>query len=711
MGLDVEDSDVSKRYKEVCADLNLDKHSADEAWQSFQRIGRNYTLEGDKLHWLACALYVSCRKGVTPTIGGRGGIEGNCVSLTRLLRSCRLSLVQFFNKMKKWSDMANLPHEMRNKIDHHERNFNVSTVIFKKFKPIFLNIFKDPSLSPTKPTKNRKQSRRQFVTSSEVFSFCWTLYIHVKAHFPQISDDLVNSYHLLLCCVDLCYSNAIVADNAKDLINPEFDALPEGFSSPDFKLPDKIGCIIQALCKKYDGMFVEAKGIKEHWWNSKVKRMIEREELKARKCEAGQPVQLLGLFDSSNFPFNLRSINKEYDRHVLNIGDFDERIFLCDNAHEELGTPQTSGDDVTIKTIMNQGLKKHMESTTSLMPSTPLSNRHYLKDKESALTATPVSSATHTVGQLHSLLLDRKPEPSEGLLTLFEECSSNPQQFIGTLITEIGQLFVTAYCQPATPEEEAEMPMLVQPGDFAKKRLELGVTLYYRCLENVMNREKKRLINSDKSKEALSNLLLQETMHVSLFACAMEIVLFSYNSQRTFPWIIDILSTFRNLNFQPFHFYKVIELIIRDEDGLSRSVVKHLNSLEEKILGSLAWKANSALWEAIKTQGTIPSCQDVALPNAPASEQKTILASPMAAGEAHRSLGCLRLSHWQLVHVGALQLAPRLWGQEEALRPAGQRQAWLHNHHQLASSHGQWRGSLCLDSGLGCHVSERSVTK
>ena len=44
------------------------------------------------MHWLACALYVSCRKGVTPTVaGGRAGyIEGNCVSLTRLLRSCSL---------------------------------------------------------------------------------------------------------------------------------------------------------------------------------------------------------------------------------------------------------------------------------------------------------------------------------------------------------------------------------------------------------------------------------------------------------------------------------------------------------------------------------------------------------------------------------------------------------------------------------------------
>lgn len=39
------DHDLIRRYKEVCADLNLDKAAADEAWLSFQRIGVNYTLE------------------------------------------------------------------------------------------------------------------------------------------------------------------------------------------------------------------------------------------------------------------------------------------------------------------------------------------------------------------------------------------------------------------------------------------------------------------------------------------------------------------------------------------------------------------------------------------------------------------------------------------------------------------------------------------
>ena len=41
--------------------------------------------QGDKLHWLACALYVACRSATVATVGG-GESQGNSVSLTQILR-------------------------------------------------------------------------------------------------------------------------------------------------------------------------------------------------------------------------------------------------------------------------------------------------------------------------------------------------------------------------------------------------------------------------------------------------------------------------------------------------------------------------------------------------------------------------------------------------------------------------------------------------
>lgn len=45
-------------------------------------------------------------------------------------------------------------------------------------------------------------------------------------NFQMIGDDLVNSYHLVLCCLDLVFGNAMLCSNRKDLINPLFKGRP-----------------------------------------------------------------------------------------------------------------------------------------------------------------------------------------------------------------------------------------------------------------------------------------------------------------------------------------------------------------------------------------------------------------------------------------------------------------------------------------------------
>lgn len=59
--------------------------------------------------------------------------------------------------MKKWMDMSNVPQEFRERVERLERNFEVSTVIFRKFEPIFLDIFQNPNEETSKPQRSRKQ--------------------------------------------------------------------------------------------------------------------------------------------------------------------------------------------------------------------------------------------------------------------------------------------------------------------------------------------------------------------------------------------------------------------------------------------------------------------------------------------------------------------------------------------------------------------------
>uniref|UniRef100_A0A8C3NAS3 Uncharacterized protein n=1 Tax=Geospiza parvula TaxID=87175 RepID=A0A8C3NAS3_GEOPR len=497
-------------FLRLCQELNLDAASAAEALRDFTALRGTYSLEGEALHWLACALYVACRRSRVPTVGS-SPMEGNGVSLTRILRSARLSLIQFFSKMKKWMDMSNLPQEFRERVERLERNFEVSTVIFKKFEPIFFDIFQNPFEESSKLHRSRKQ-RRVPCSVKDLFNFCWTLFVYTKG-------------------------------------------LPVELHTLEMKASEDPPCVIATLCELHDGLLVEAKGIKEHYFKPYIAKLFDRKYLSSWGTFFVSSA-LKPLLSNLGFSFS-KALNKEYEEYVLTVGDFDERVFLGADAEEEIGTRKFPADvpaeKMAARAHMECHLQQHFEKKRSFAPSTPLTGRRYLREKETAIT--PVASATQSVSRLQSMVAGLKNAPSEQLTAIFE--------------------------------------------------LKLAEILYYKILETIMVQETRRLHGKD-----LTALLEQDVFHRSLLACCLEIVLFAYSSPRTFPWIIEVL------DIRPFYFYKVIEVLIRSEEGLSRDMVKHLNSIEEQILESLAWTRNSALWNALEaSENKVPTCEEVIFPS------------------------------------------------------------------------------------------------
>jgi len=591
---------LEAQYRNICAELNMDNETMESAWTSYTTTRTNYTLEGEQMHWLACALYVACRKGVVPTVG-RGGLhQGNGVSLTRLLRSTQLSLVQFFNKARKWADMCNLKKELREKIDKLERNFAVSNVIFKKYQPIFVDLFRDPAQDPPKVNRSRK-SKRPPCTPGELFDFCWTLFIRVKAAFPSISDDLVNSYHLLLATCDYVYSNAVM-DRRDDLLNPGFDG-GDGEGGPP--------CILDKLCTMHDGIIGEVKSIREHWWKPDIKKCFDSKLLR------GEEENMMGVLDCNVFESNCKNIRRDYETYVLSIGEYDERVFLGEEANEEIGTPtkMVGHTDMELgQQIVGRRNLQTQFNSGSLIPCTPLSGRHYLRAREQAM-VTPVSTATYLVSRLNKMVAGRKAEPSQNLTNLVNSLSSTAIADITSRVEDMGAVFTERYTAP-TDTHPGSQP------SFANMRLRMGSVLYFRVLEKI-------LVGEQKIGKSIAGLLEQEVFHKALFTACLEVVIFSYNSLRTFPWSLE---TFK---LEPLHFYKVIEILIRAEDGLARDVVKHLQRIEEQILESKAWARSSPIWEAIAACGEagVPSCEEVSLPTgdmplgqSPLSHLKTGLA-------------------------------------------------------------------------------------
>ncbi|XP_069757692.1 retinoblastoma-like protein 2 isoform X2 [Narcine bancroftii] len=574
---------TKQRFEELCQKLNMDEGAKCEAWASYESIRRNYTLEGEDLHWLACALYVACRKAI-PSVG-RGIVEGNCVSLRKILCCSELSLVEFFNKMQKWADMANLSQGLRDRTEKLERNFIVSAVIFKKCKPIFCDIFKDPQEEPPPRQHRGRKQRRQPCTVSEVFNFCWVLFIQAKGNFPIITDDLVNSYHLLLCVLDLVYGNALLCSHRKDLLNPNFQGLSEDFHSKDYKPPSEPPCIIDKLCSAYDGLELEAKGIKQHYWKPYVRKLFDKKILK------GRGETLTGFLDPGNFTDSIKAINKVYEEYVLTVGSIDERSFLEDDASDRFLSSMSR-----IEMTERMQVQQHFDNSRALTVSTPLTARKYIK--ESNLCVTPVSTATQCVSHLHAILAGLKNDPTERLFQIFRSCSRDPTQSVHYRVQEMGEIFCHYYTQSTKDHSGFSI-------DSATKHLRLAKILYYKVLEAVIEQEKRRLGEID-----LTGILEQDIFHRSLLACCLEIVIFSYKPPGNFSWIIDIY------DIPSYHFYKVIEVLIRAEDGLFREVVKHLNYIEETILENLAWKQESPLWDGIKdSENRVPSCEEVMPPH------------------------------------------------------------------------------------------------
>ncbi|TNN42346.1 Retinoblastoma-like protein 2 [Liparis tanakae] len=551
--------------------------------------------------------------------------------------------------MKKWQDMADLPQDFRRSTNQLERNFTVSAVIFKKYVPIFKAIFKAPWEEPARVHRSRKQ-RRHPCSVTEVFNFCWVLFVHAKGdshqhptrdpcggNFPLISDDLVNSYHLLLCALDLVFSNALLCNARRDLLNADFrelhcvedlllrpaelhppeslsssgrvrvrvlvtltqlnlkevllyqpcnsysepclrdwcrtsecssaegvPCLPEDFSTKDFRPSSGPYCFMQKLCELHGGLLLEAKGVKEHFWKPFIKRLFHK---------------------------------RVYEEHILATGSLDERIFTGEGASEDIGAPGPSLCE-GVQRQDSAPCRLHTGLTASaLKESLPLS-----------VGASPVSSNTTSVGRLHTLLWGAGQGPGATLAETLRTCARDPSDVISKRLKDMFELLCQHY--EGSGAESGSMGR-----DMAVKYFHLAEALYYRVLEAIIEREKRILGDAD-----LSCILEQDVFHRSLLACCLEVVVFSYRPPGDFPNLISIFQLpayhFYKVSmrciYEVYPLYKVIEVLVRSEQGLFREVVKHLNQVEEQVLESLAWTSESPLWESLHgAKDHAPACKQV----------------------------------------------------------------------------------------------------
>lgn len=205
------------------------------------------------------------------------------------------------------------------------------------------------------------------------------------------------------------------------------------------------------------------------------------------------------------------------------------------------------------------------------------------------MTLTPVSTAMTTARWLRDIISPLPSEPSAELQCFFSSCNQDITNIVtcrASIILEtifpssFGECSISGSFQSANLSEDIA---------WAHERKMEALKLYYKVLKEICLAES-RLLNHNN----LTPLLSNERFHRCLLACAAELVLATHKTViLMFPAVLD------RTGLTAFDMSKVIETFIRYEETLPRELKRHLNSLEERLLESMAWERGSSLYNSL----------------------------------------------------------------------------------------------------------------
>lgn len=257
-------------------------------------------------------------------------------------------------------------------------------------------------------------------------------------------------------------------------------------------------------------------------------------------------------------------LNSAYEEMCRKYPGFDERNFF--EEHGYLQTAFSKGDSNASSAVSGRSVNSsgHLSST--------------IISTNTALVEPRGPCSYPGKHDLRAALDKMSDSPSKELLRFWNNCKKDPQELIQSQLRDVLGNFIKGLTEAVGGGNKISNEMF----DQAKK-------LFYRVMEAMLLAEEERLSCSD-----FSALLNSKAFHVSLMACSLEVVIAEKVLKWPaveFPWIL------KTLHLKGFDFFKVIESFILHEPLLGNNLKKHLNCLEEQVLESLAWTAESPVIE------------------------------------------------------------------------------------------------------------------
>ncbi|CAJ0593524.1 unnamed protein product [Cylicocyclus nassatus] len=561
-------------FLQICAavDPHMSETLRDAIWAQLFTMTEKVDLDDETIAYVPCAFY--CVMLEMEKFNSRPF----SYSMLSILKICSVSVMEFFDKLGRWIDIATSSKKIQEHSFKIQSSLAISVVIYKKLLPIFRSLFQYvPS------------SSSQTFDSNSLFSFIWLTVIIMKKSLP--SEDLLTCFHMLLCVVEWVYKDLCFHD-CEDHVEPE---------SAIHMMENKDGVrVLEVLCRSFDGVLLDAKHFRTHWFN--VKRETILPSLKHKDLDL-----------QTNIERYLNSLNDAYNAIMLRKGEIDERMFIpadittvfepsSDSSAVELlrrgSTENRFADAELLLTMSTQNCLEKLADVKR--PPSRSDAKSYIISSQQLRPLCPMTQTDTTASpsqKLNPLVPSDFKLEGSSLQRVCLQMRDNPVSLITLSADMMGERFVERVTSECTDKEDLYDPAISQAPEEHREAI---TTLFFVLVEKIVLEERKR--NPDRD---LEGLLRKEEFLSAVFCCAMELVLFVQESERVFPWCLEVCG------LPAVSFQKIIEVVIRNESRLTREMVRHLNHVEERVLEELAWTKDSALWTALSRKpDSVPTCDE-----------------------------------------------------------------------------------------------------
>ncbi|XP_057866419.2 retinoblastoma-related protein isoform X3 [Cryptomeria japonica] len=639
-GLNPEEDSMEARLKEFCQrGLSLEEETTEQALRLFRETKdvllanmkslANGNAEENERFWFSCVLYSVKRLNGGNTVSKINQEDNDTgFTLSQILRVAKLNILDFFKEMPQFflkagsiiNKLYGIDSEKRLQTKELQANFVHLTVLYKYYKRVYQDFFLSGDSTQDAVTNGSESVLSGIEPVSNYLRFGWMLFLALRIHVFSRFKDLVTCTNGLVSILAILILHVPIRCRSFSF-NDSTRFVRKGGKGVD---------LISSLCNIYHTSEEDLlKTIDKA--NALIVDILKKNPYPASECHTEELKDIdtdgltyfQDLVEESSIVSSIRILERDYEDAIHDRGELDERMFV--NEEDSLfGSGSVSGGNVNIT-----GLKRKYDAISSptktiTSPLSPPGSPLTSPVKESSTPSknkmpppsTPVSTTMTTAKWLRTVITPLPAKPSSELEQFLSSCERD----IKPDVIRRAQIILEAIFPSSAPVYRCVAGSLqsaaLMDSIWAEQRRLEALKLYYRVLSAMCRAESQRLRSSN-----LTSLLTNERFHRCMLACSAELVLATHKTvTMMFPAVLE------RAGITAFDLSKVIESFVRHEETLPRELKRHLNSLEERLLESMAWEKGSSIYNSliVAKPGLLPVINQLGLLAEPMPSLDTI---------------------------------------------------------------------------------------